>query len=257
MTYRLLLACLAVYSVVQGQTSLSLSPVQLDLKIAAGQSAKQTLVIGNDTYGAVRIQADVENWTIGNIGSDVFPAEGAAGLSCRDWITVDHPEFSLKSGERGEVAMRISVPSSAEPGQYLAAVSFKSLAGDRAMDRSGVSIQGQLIAVVFVTVGDPKAEGSIADLTVEKKEGQSVFIVRVNNSGRTFLFVSGKIELRNAKGKKVFAAEIPEDIVPPLSERLLPVIVEKEIAPGNYQAGCVLRLPSRKTLEMKKAIDIH
>ena len=257
MVFPLLLACLVGVSAAQAQTSFSLSPVQLNLKIAAGRSGKGTLTVGNDSYSSVRVQSDIENWTIGTIGSDMFPAEGADGFSCREWIQVDDSGFLLKPGDRREISAKISVPSTAEPGQYLAAVCFKALAGDTTRDRSGVSIQGQLIAVVFVTVGNPQAEGSVLDLAVEKKDGRNVFFIRVKNSSRIYLSLTGEIELRNAKGKKIFSMDMPEEIVPPLSEGLFPLIVGKELPPGKYQAECFLRLPSRKVLKFNKTIDIH
>jgi len=253
----LFFVCLVGVSTVQAQTSFSLSPVQMNLKIAAGQSGKGTLTVGNDSYNAVRVQAEIENWTIGTIGFNVFPAEGADGFSCREWIHVEDPGFLLKPGDRRDIAAMISVPPATEPGQYLAAICFKALAGDTTRDRSGVSIQGQLIGVVFVTVGDPQGEGSVLDLAVEKKDGRNVFFIRVKNSSRIYLPLNGEIVLRNAKGKKALSLDMPEEIVPPLSEGLFPLNVGKELPPGKYQAECVLRLPSRKTLEFKKTLDIH
>jgi hypothetical protein len=250
-----LVVCAAAGPFVFGQTSLSLSPVQMASALAPGKSANHILTIGNDSQETIRIQSEVETWRMGTIGIDVFPAEGAAGLNCREWIRIDEPEFTLQAGEQKDIRITLSAPGDAEPGQYTAAISFKTVSEGAAGDSSGgIRIQGKLTALAMVTVGKPPDGGTVEDLTVEKKDGRDVLILRLKNGGRFFLPTEGKFEIRNEKGKKVYSADILEDPVPPLSERIFSIPFEKKLPPGNYQAECFLRLPTGKTAALKKPI---
>ena len=246
----------AVRPFVFGQTSLSLSPVQIASALAPGKSADHILTIGNDSQETIRIQSEVETWRLGKIGIDVFPAEGAAGLTCREWIRIDEREFTLRAGEQKDIRITLSVPGDAEPGQYTAAISFKTVSEGADGDPSGgVRVQGKLTALAMVTVGKPPPDsGTIEDLTVEKKDGRGVLILRLKNGGRFFLPTEGKLEIRNEKGKKACAADILEDPVPPLSERIFSIPLGKKLPPGNYQAECSLRLPTGKKVTLKKPI---
>lgn len=246
-----LLLGLAVAPVLRGQMSLSLSPVQAEFALNPGKSGEQKLVVGNGSASPVRIKAEVAAWTMGRPGWDVFPAEGAGALSGLNWFRVDNPVFTVPAGESREMRVFVAVPEAAEPGQYTAAVSFQTMTEGEVPDPAGgLTLQGKLTALLMVTVGKPRDAGTVADVRLERQEGSAFLVLRRKNAGRFFLPTEGEIVLRDGKGKKIYSAEFVDDPVPPLSDRVFLIRIDKDLAPGRYQAECVLRL-----LTGKKATD--
>jgi len=250
----LLLLWAAAVPALQGQTSMSLSPVQLEFSLAAGKSEEGTLTIGNDSTEAIRVRADVVSWTVGTPGVDVFPVEGAPGLSALDWISVVKGDFNIQAGEYRDMPFVVTVPENTEPGQYTAVISVQSVS-DRAGE--GLSLQGSVTALAVVTVGKIQDAGTIEDLAVEARGGRNVLVLRRKNGGRFFAPTEGELVLRNEKGQKVLSAEFSDDPVPPLSERIFLIPIEGEIAPGRYEAECILRLFTGKKTSLKKSILIE
>lgn len=250
----ILLLWVAAVPALRGQTSLSLSPVQMESLLAPGKSEERTLTIGNDSAEAIRVRAEVVSWTTGTPGVDVFPAEGAAGLSSRDWIRVVEGEFTVQAREFRDMPLVISVPENTEPGQYAAVISILAVmehAGE------GLSLQGKLTALAMVTVGKIQDAGTIEDLAVETKDGRNILVLRRKNGGRFFAPTEGALVLRDKKGKKILAAEFTDNPVPPLSERIFRIPIEGEIAAGRYEAECVLRLLTGKKTSLKKSILVE
>jgi len=236
-----------------GQTSMSLSPVQMEIALSPGQSEERVLTVGNDSPEAIRIKAEIVLWTPGAPGVEIVPAEGAAGMTCRDWIRMETPEFTVASGENHDVTLAFAVPENTEPGHYTAAVSFQAVSDKPG---EGISIQGKLSALAVVAVGKIRNEGTIEDLAVENIDGRSILILRHKNNGRFFLPTEGEIVIRNEAGKKVYKADIFNDPVPPLSERMFRIPMDTELPPGRYEAECVLRPLSGKKESLNKPITI-
>jgi len=238
----------------QGQTSLSLSPVQLEFSLAAGKSEEGMLTIGNDAAEAVRVRAEVVAWTTGILGVDIFPAEGVPALSSQDWFSVVGGEFTIPAGEFRDMPFIVAVPEDTEPGQYPSVISIQAVS-DQAGE--GLRLQGKLTALTVVTVGKPRDAGTIEDLAVERRDGRSVLVLRRKNGGRFFSPTEGELTLRDEKGQKVFAAEFTADPVPPLSERIFRIPVEGEIVAGHYEAECVCRPLTGKKISLTRPIIIE
>lgn len=212
------------------------------------------LTIGNDSTEAIRVRANVVSWTMGTPGVDVFPLEGAPGLSAQDWINVVRGDFNIQAGEYRDMPFVVAVPENTEAGQYAAVISVQSVS-ERAGE--GLSLQGSVTALAVVTVGKIQDAGTIEDLAVETRDGRNVLVLRRKNGGRFFAPTEGELILRNEKGKKVLSAEFTDDPVPPLSERIFRIPVEGEIAAGRYEAECILRLLTGKKTSLKKSILIE
>lgn len=252
------LVLLTAAPLLRGQLSLSLSPVQMEFVLNPGKSGAQSIVIGNGSSSPVGIKAGIDSWTVGRPGIDVFPSEGAGALSARDWFQVESGAFEIPPGEQREVTLSITVPENALPGQYTAALSFVTLNEPGKEDLAGgLSLQGKLTAFVIVTVGKPVDAGEIAGLALERRNGQVILVLRRKNSGRFFLPTEGEIILRDAKGKKVYAADFLDDPVPPLSERVFRIPIQGQIALGRYQAECLIRLLTGKKVTNKRPVILE
>ncbi len=227
------LVLLTAAPLLRGQLSLSLSPVQMEFVLNPGKSGAQSIVIGNGSSSPVGIKAEIDSWMIGRPGIDVFPSEGAGALSARDWFQVESGAFEIPPGEQREVTLSITVPENALPGQYTAALSFVTLNEPGEEDLAGgLSLQGKLTAFVIVTVGKPVDAGEIAASLLnagrpghprppeeERRDGFS-FRPREKSSSAT------------PKGKKSMPRNFLDDPVPPLSERVFRIPIDRDIAPA-------------------------
>lgn len=239
------------------QISLSLSPVQAEMALAPGKTGVLHLAVANGSASPVRIEASVEEWAPGIRNADVFPAAAAAKLSGKRWLRIELSLFPMAVGEAVQIPVTVTVPAVAEPGQYTAAISFRSVAEAGSEDPSGgLSLQGKLTALIIVTVGKPRDEGSVADLSLERKDGRAILVLRRRNAGRFILPTEGEIIVRDARGKKMYAADFTSDPVPPLSDRVFRIALETDLPSGRYQAECVLRLLSGKKTTVKKPVGI-
>jgi hypothetical protein len=243
---------------ISGQTSLTVSPLHADLEAAAGKVKKGAFTVGNDSARAMKILALAEDWTFKEDGQIVLA--GAADqyqFSCKDWIRLDSREFILKPGERRLVSWTVSVPPGTSPGHYWTALSFEAAEEAGGGERNSLMIRGKIMASVFVLVGKAPAQGEISDVTLADRDRRSMAIVHFKNSGRSYFTTSGSLKIKDARGKKLFETDLPEEIVLPGTGKDLEVELEERLPSGTYTIGCVVRLPSRKKLEIQKNIVIQ
>jgi hypothetical protein len=240
---------------VQGQTSLTVSPFRTDLEITAGKTRKESFTVGNDSARAMKILVQAEDWTLGDDGQIVLsgPAERFS-FSCKDWIKADSQEFLLKPGERRRVSWSLSVPLGTPPGHYWTAVSFETVEGTGGGDKNSLMIKGKIMASVFVLVGKAPAQGEIMDVSLVDREKGSMVVIRFKNSGRSYFMTSGRLEIKDARGKKILAADLPEEIVLPGIGKNLDIELEETLPAGALTISCSVRLPSRKRLEFEKTV---
>ena len=243
---------------VQGQTSLTVSPFRADLEAAAGKAKKGAFTVGNDSARAMKILVQAEDWTLGENGQIVLPGPAdRLPFSCKDWIRLDSREFTLKPGERQLVSWSLSVPPDTTSGHYWTALTFEAAEGTGAGDKNSLMIKGKIMASIFVLVGKSPAQGEITDVTLVDREKGSLLVIHLKNSGRSYFMTSGRLEIKDARGKKLFETDLPEEIVLPGTGKDLEVELEERLPSGTYTIGCVVRLPSRKKLEIQKNVVLE
>ena len=242
----------------KGQTSLTVSPLSADLETSAGKTKKESFTVGNDSARALKILVQAEDWTFRENGQIVLP--GAADrfpFSCRDWIRLESGEFVLKPGERRIVSWSLSVPPGTSPGHYWTALTFEGAEELGAGDRNRLMIKGKIMASVFVLVGKSPAQGEITDATLTDREKGSLVVIHFNNGGRSYFMTSGRLEIKDARGKKIFETDLPEEIVLPGVGKDLEIELEERLPAGAFTVICSVRLPSRKRLEFQKNVVLE
>ena len=255
---RLIFIILCMFSLVRGQTSLSISPLQAELKISPGKNKKTSILIGNDSYNPVRINVKVESWYLDGKGNPIFNGSQSVPFSCRDWIEVESKPVEIGPRQNKEVSFKVTVPKGTSPGHYWAAVSFVPQVEDESEHQGdGMLIQQRIISGIFVKVGKFKSAGTILDILPSPEDQQSELVINYENSGRSYFFSSGQIEIKNPAGKKILKAELPGELVLPQSQREVRVSLDERLAPGRYSITCSLEIPSMKKVEFNKELDIE
>jgi len=253
-----ILLFLAMVAAVRAQTSLTVSPFRADLEASAGKTKKESFTVGNDGARALRVLVRAEDWTFRENGQIVFP--GSADrfpFSCKDWIRLESGEFVLKPGERRLVSWSLSVPPGTSPGHYWTALTFEGAEETGAGDRNSLMIKGKIMASVFVLVGKSPAQGEITDATLMDREKGSLVVIHLNNGGRSYFMTSGRLEIKDARGKKILETDLPEEIVLPGLGKDLEIELEERLPAGAFTVICSIRLPSRKRLEFQKNVVLE
>jgi hypothetical protein len=255
---RFFLLFLLSAAAIKGQTSLTVSPLHADLEASAGKTKKGTFTVGNDSARAMKVLAQAEDWTFKEDGQIVLA--GAADqyqFSCKNWIRLDSRDFILKPGERRLVSWTMTVPPDTSPGHYWTALSFEAAEEAGADERDSLMIRGKIMASVFVLVGKAPAQGEITDVTLADRDRRTTAIIHFKNSGRSYFTTSGSLKIKDALGKKIFETDLPEEIVLPGIGKDLEIELEERLPSGTYTVNCVVKLPSKKKLEIQKNIVLE
>jgi hypothetical protein len=112
------------------------------------------------------------------------------------WITLDEDEVVLEPGKRRKVSFTISVPSKAEPGDYLGGIVAQPVVGSsegniKVVTRTGVR--------VYLTVnGEVIKKGRLKDFSLFVKDGKLWYSFRLFNPGTVRLEkVEADFEIQN------------------------------------------------------------
>ena len=217
---RFLILIFCTFSLVRGQTSLSISPLQMELGISPGKDKKMSILIGNDSYDPVSIKVKVESWYLDQQGVPIFNGSQPLPFSCKDWIEVESGSIDIAPGRNKEVSFRVSAPKGISSGHYWAAVSFEpQVESSSDFQRHGMLIQQRIITGVFIKVGKIKPAGKILDILPSQENNQSELSIFYENTGRSYFFSSGQLEIKDAKGKKIEKTELSGELILPESKR--------------------------------------
>ncbi len=247
----------AGFSPLQAQIYFGITPIRLELKVAAGSQRTEVIYVRNNSPRPVRLKVYTENWTLGEDGSRNFLGTQPTGFSCRDWIRVNPFDFRLQPGEMKTVRFTVSVPGQTEPGGYHAGISFEQVPEAQPGGRLGqVAFTGKIVAAVYVLVGKVQVEGSLEDLIFESAGDSQSVKLKLKNPGRTHFRLKGEVRLTSAEGRKVLNLEVPDEPVLPQSERWVLIPLKEKLAPGNYKAVVRLDIGREELLALEKEITI-
>lgn len=216
-----LLALLTVSSFSIRAHALTVSPAKIELTGDPGQTLQGEIDLFNEQQDPKTFFSSFENFEPkGDSGAPYFIG-AADGLAT--WIAAE-PSLTLAPGERKTVAYSISIPASAAPGGYFAAVFFGS---QPPVNEGGgeVSIGGKVGVLVLLRVAGEVAEGGgLVDFGGAKRLWTSLPVTldyRINNTGGDRIVPRGDMTIRNTfrmKAEKI-PANVKEGSVLPGSTR--------------------------------------
>jgi len=202
------------------QVGLGLSPMRAEHHLAAGQTYTGVLRLVNEG-GDIRSRTSVLDFHLDPEQTpqfeDQLPEEAA--YSCRSWLSVNPMEVELKNHADTRVRYTLRVPADAKPKSYYCAIGFTSLSPASSASPMGIKTAVRVVAAIYVIVGSPTVQGTLAEIKVEPAPGGKEMraVVVVENAGTMYFRPSGKIEFIAADGQTLETREIPP--VPILPER--------------------------------------
>jgi hypothetical protein len=171
-----------------------------------------TIGLRNPSARALRVVlAPVEGQTIDTLGSTYAPT-GSRAYGPARWLRVGRRAVTLAPGQTIVVPISVAVPSTAQPGDYLAGVSVEALDQQaQSVKRHGVSIASVERYAIGVETSIPGARHPAIRFTgadLQRQPGGLAFLLDARNSGNVILQgVHGAVRVTRA-GRTVLARSL-------------------------------------------------
>jgi hypothetical protein len=132
----------------------AVSPLKQEINLRPGETGKAILALTYNnrlpTDAPEKMKLELKDVEVTEGGSLVFKDPGAMRTSASKWITLNIGDATLEPGKTQPVECQITVPESAAPGEYYAAI-LVTLATPGRTDK-GVQLQYRIASGLFVTV---------------------------------------------------------------------------------------------------------
>ena len=181
-------------------------------------------------------------------------ADAGARSELTTWTTVAPTEVRLGPGESAEVEASISVPDDASLGERYAVL----WASTASLGQSQVRTINRVGIRIYLSVGpggEPASEFEINSLTPGRTDkGRPYVQATVTNTGGRAIDLRGKLRLGDGPGGlKAGPFDLSTGTLAPGDQEKLPVLLDKSLPAGPWQARLVLRsglLEERATAEV-------
>jgi hypothetical protein len=241
----------------QAQLGLGLVPMRAELKMTPGQQLSGALKLSSESGTKTRIRAEVDDFFIDATATPQFERDipQEAANSCKKWLSLNPMEIELDQGGFLLVRYTFRVPADVAEGSYNCAAGFTTLrpANESAAEGMGMHMAVRIVSAFYITVGAPAIVGSLKEIKLEalppapppepgsadapaakEIKGGWQAVVVLENQGKMHFRPTGKLEVLDAQGKAVEAADFPSLAI--LRERSQRVIfpLKTHLEPGHY-----------------------
>jgi len=226
----------------QAGLSVEVSPLRLELKMAAKATHTQVITLRNDGKETVTVRARVDEYWLSGDGTPQFKfAAPGTPFSAAAWIRLNPSVLTLAPGATASVRATTAVPADTPDAAYRAAVMFEfepPEADPRAAGKD-MRFRGRVAAIIYATVGAPRTAVDLVDLQVRQVPGgQPDVVAMLTNTGRGYTRTRGTMVITAEGGRKVREVAIPSVPVLPESTRELRVPTaspqDAPLEPGRY-----------------------
>jgi P pilus assembly chaperone PapD len=224
------------------QTSVEVSPLRVDLKMAPGQATTQAVTVTNRGQEAVRIRATLSDWHLTKEGTPQFedPLDGRK-YAATAWVRIAPPELVLEPRQEGIVRFSLSVPTGADHAGYRTGVIFDfspANVNPLAQTAKTVSVRNRIATLIYAHVGTPPLSVDLTDLRSRVAPEQTTVFATLKNTSARSVRTKGTLRLLDANGKMVREIAVPDVPVLPESERDVAITIPAGASPlaeGEYR----------------------
>jgi hypothetical protein len=224
-----------------------ISPANLELSLAPGESSSQKMIIVNRLGRTALFKIDKEDF----IGSDdpekitTFLGDESGGItSAKDWISPEINEATLSQGDRLTLPIEIKVPESAKAGSHYAAVFASVPSASNNASKDKVNLVSRVGMLILITVsGENKESGKITSFDTDKnfyRNGPVNFTAVFHNTGNVYQRVRGEVAIKNMMGAEVGHVSLRDWIVLSNASRAQTTSWDKKWLMGRYTAHLTL-----------------
>lgn len=218
--------------------SLDVSPMRVQLHVMPGAEFTDAVEITNVGNEAVRIQAELEDWFLDEVGTPLYQRAGTIQQTASHWVDIAPKDFLIEPGETEYVRFTARVPETVNDGGYHCAIviSNRPIVTPNPASRT-VSVRGRIATMVYVTVGYPKRSARIENMVaVPGPNGQPRVRLEIENDGKDFLRLAGTLNLMNGDRVTDHSVDLPDVPILPGTRRILELDL-----PRGVEAGMLAR----------------
>jgi hypothetical protein len=198
---------------VEGE-SIVLSPASKQIKIDAGKTFKDKLIIINNGTVAYTVKLYSTPYSVKGTSYTPDFDTAAANADVYQWVTYEEDEYVLNPGEKVEAPYAIEVPADATPGGHYG-VLFAETQSDESSGQ--ISRNKRVGTIVYATVnGDYITEGKQVSATIDWLQlgGPITAYMTVENTGNTDYTMTDYMEVKNVLGGTVYEKTNERIILP-------------------------------------------
>jgi hypothetical protein len=214
--------------VTRAQMGLGLAPMREELKLAPGVAHSGVLSLANTTGEKVRVVAETLDFYLDSTTTPQFGLEykQEAEFSCRQWLIANPMDIELTAKELLPVRYTLRVPSTATPRNYHCAIGFTTQPTAENSKSIGLRTAVQIVASIYVTVGEPALDGTVKDLKLEyvadPKGPVWQAVVTLTNAGLMYFRPQGDLDVLDESGVVVETAHfVPMPVLPRRDQNFL------------------------------------
>ncbi len=184
----------------------AVSPPRFELKAKPGDVIRETLTLTNGAVEPARYGIKTADWKMENAGAVQYYEDAPGPDSCRPWVRLERHTISIAPQSGRGYRFEVHVPPDAETGECRFALLVSSEAAmvtPQGASGTRIPVVGRLGVIVYITIGDARPELKLADVGMAKVNGKAIALAIFRNTGNAHGRVSGALEARDARGRKV------------------------------------------------------
>jgi hypothetical protein len=222
------------------QVGLGLSPMREDLKLTPGAQHSGVLTVTNDTSEKVRVVGELLDFYIDATANPqfnrIYPQESE--YSCRQWLALNPMEIEVEGHGHLSARYTVRAPQGATDRSYHCAIGFTTQPTPATPKGTGFRTAVQIVAAIYVVIGQPAIDASVKDLTLEyvadpKASGWKATVV-LGNAGLMHFRPVGDLDVLDENGKVVETAHfVPMPVLPKRDQNFV-FPLKLSAGPGKY-----------------------
>ena len=220
--------------------SVLVSPPRLELAGKPGEVIRDHIEINNPDGRPISLELRTADWDMSETGATTFyPPELQPG-SCRPWARIERHKLRLPAQATKRYRLQIDIPADAPTGECRLALLLQAPEDEAVMakaDALSIPVQGRIAVVIYVAIGDARAELQLQELRLAEVNGQQLPVAIIQNQGNAHARTAGFIDATDAGGKHLEFAVAALPILPGQTRQVpLRQTLEEEETAGTLLA---------------------
>lgn len=178
------------------------SPPRFELNAKPGETLRAVFELSNRAESVSEYLLRTADWTLSPDFNVIFADDLQPG-SCRPWVALERPNVALPGGGTIRYRFEVAVPATAPAGECRFAILIEGK--ESSVAKAGavsMPMTGRIGLIVYVTVGDARADLESFGSKVVKVSGRELPTISMHNTGNAHGRVSGFLTGTDAKGVK-------------------------------------------------------
>lgn len=222
-----LLALVAASGVAQAQFSAQIMPPRFEDSAKPGEVYREVIEISNIAPIPLRMSVSSADWSLNEKGGVAFQAS-LADDSCRPWTALEATKIEVPANGKRRFRFEVRVPADAASQQCRFAIMFEG--EPTPVPGVALPVAGRIGIIVYLDVGDARAQLRVVGSGVVEQGGQPVPMLRIENGGNAHGRLEGFIDAVDATGERWTLAPSGDPILPGATREipLFPVVNDDE-----------------------------